>query len=264
MNPLTIRVLTSNSVEHEEVRELGAEWLCTQALEELQWHDLANELGFSQEESAYAMMQLVSRACFPFSENKTEQWIKESSSVSELCHVALHKVNRHKLYRMSKQLYTHKEQIEKHLSTRTNDLFDLEDKIIFYDLTNTYFEGRKLSSLLAAFGRSKEKRKDAKLVSLAVVVNAEGFIKYSKIYKGNISEVSTLEKTINELSINTSQTGRKPVIVMNAGIASEENLEMLKAKEYDYLCVSRTKLKDYQNSVCDGQVAEIQDRNKNK
>lgn len=37
------------------------------------------------------------------------------------------------------------------------------------DLTNTYFEGRKVSSELAAFGRSKEKRSDCKLVVLALV-----------------------------------------------------------------------------------------------
>lgn len=53
---------------------------------------------------------------------------------------------------------------------------------MFYDLTNTYFEGRKTGSALAKFGRSKEKRTDAKLVVLALVVNPEGFIKYSAIY----------------------------------------------------------------------------------
>lgn len=257
------QVIDINSLEHEDVRELGAEWLCFQALQELQWHDLADTLDFSEEEANYAMMQLVSRACFPFSEHKTEQWIKENSSVSELCNVAIQKVSRHKLYRMSKQLYAHKTQIEKHLSTQTNDLFDLEDKIIFYDLTNTYFEGRKQGSELAKHGRSKEKRKDAKLVSLAVVVNAEGFIKYSKIYKGNISEVTTLEKTIEELSVNTSLTDRKPVIVMDAGIASEQNLEMLKTKGYDYLCVSRTSLKDYKSKLSEGQTVETQDNKQN-
>jgi transposase len=45
-------------------------------------------------------------------------------------------------------------------------------------LTNTYFEGEKANSKLAKFGRSREKRKDAKLVVLALVVNIEGIIKY--------------------------------------------------------------------------------------
>ena len=71
-------------------------------------------------------------------------------------------------------LYQEKEGIEKHLSVTSNELFDLQDKIILYDLTNMYFEGRKSGSEIARFGRSKEKRSDAKLVSLALVVNREG------------------------------------------------------------------------------------------
>jgi hypothetical protein len=37
---------------------------------------------------------------------------------------------------MSRKLYHEKEGLEKHLSVKTNELFDLEDKIILYDLTN--------------------------------------------------------------------------------------------------------------------------------
>ena len=142
-------------------------------------------------------------------------------------------------------MYEQKNKIELFLSKKSNELFDLEDKIIFYDLTNTYFEGKKQDSKLAQFGRSKEMRKDAKLVSLAVVVNAEGFLKYSKIYRGNISESSTLERTIEDLSKNSSHTGRTPLIVMDAGIMTEDNAKMLKQKGYDYIAVSRQKLKDY-------------------
>jgi len=35
--------------------------------------------------------------------------------------------------------------------------FDIQDKIILYDLTNTYFEDRKQGSKLAKFGRINEK-----------------------------------------------------------------------------------------------------------
>lgn len=58
---------------------------------------------------------------------------------------------------MSRKLYQTKSTIEPYLSHKTNTLFDIEDKIIRYDLTNTYFEGRKETSELAQFGRSKEK-----------------------------------------------------------------------------------------------------------
>ena len=160
-------------------------------------------------------------------------------------------------------MYEQKNKIELFLSKKSNDLFDLEDKIIFYDLTNTYFEGKKQDSKLAQFGRSKEMRKDAKLVSLAVVVNAEGFLKYSKIYRGNISESSTLERTIEDLSKNSSHTGRTPLIVMDAGIMTEDNAKMLKQKGYDYIAVSRTKLKNYKEISSDEKQTTVYDNRKN-
>jgi transposase len=142
-------------------------------------------------------------------------------------------------------LYKQKENIEDFLSVKTNELFDLEDKIILNDLTNTYFEGRKQGSELARFHRSKEKRNDARLVALALVVNVEGFVKYSKIFRGNIADCKTLEHIVEQLSLRTSASGRKPVVVIDAGIATEENLQMLKAMQYSYVCVSRSKLKEY-------------------
>lgn len=83
----------------------------------------------------------------------------------------------------ARKLHQVKLNIEPFLSHKTNTLFDIQDKIILYNLTNTYFEGRKETSELAEYGRSKEKRSDAKLISLALVSNAEGFVKYSKIYR---------------------------------------------------------------------------------
>jgi hypothetical protein len=262
--PNDYQTIDLNSIEHPDVRELGAEWLCKQTLDKLELRSLlCDKSGFSEPMANMALMHIISRAVYPASEHKTADWIQGSSSISGLCNVPLHTVNRFKLYQASKDLYQYKDTIEKHLSTRTNELFDLQDKIIFYDLTNTYFEGRKAGSKLAKFGRSKEKRSDAKIVALATVINAEGFLKYSRIYQGNISDSKTLEKTINELSLNTSNIARKPVIVMDAGIVTEDNTIMLKAKGYDYICVSRTKLKDYKQVKANKEVVTISDNRNN-
>ena len=253
-----------NSITHEEVRELGSEWLCRQTVDKLSLQTFLNkECLFSDEQAKTAVMHIISRAVYPASEHKTAQWIQANSSVAELCGVEAQKVHRNKLYEISKKLYTVKDKIERHLSTKTNELFDLQDRIIFYDLTNTYFEGRKGDSKIARFGRSKEKRGDAKIVALAAVINAEGFLKYSKIYQGNMADVKTLETTIAEISHLTSQSLRKPIIVMDAGISSEDNLAMLKEKQYDYICVSRSKLKDYQSAKADGTKTIVYDQRNN-
>jgi len=252
-----------NSLETEDVKELGSEWLCYQAVEQLGIRKFLEQQGWNKNWIDIALIHLISKAVYPASEHKTEQWIEENSSVAELFSVESLTLNRHHLYEASRMLYRVKDKLEPFLSSKTNELFDLQDKIILYDLTNTYFEGRKTGSALAQFGRSKEKRSDAKLIALALVTNAAGFVKYSKIYKGNMADCKTLETTVTELSAATSQQDRKPLVVIDAGIATDDNLKMLKEKGHQYLCVTRSKLKEYNLVNPDQEPIKLYDKRDN-
>lgn len=240
-----VRMVDIDTIKHRNVREIGAEWIGYHTWEKLQLTELLLSLGWSQEQVQLAATQVISRAVYPASELKTTRWIRENSAVCELTGYDMEKLTKDKLYQSSLSLYTIKDELEKHLSKRTNDLFDIEDKIILYDLTNTYFEGEKRSSKLSKFGKSKEKRSDAKLVVLALVVNMEGFIKYSFVHEGNIADCNTLSKMIDKLVSHTLKE-KKAVIVLDAGIATEDNLKLIEAKGYKYLCVSRSGLKEYE------------------
>ena len=103
-----------------------------------------------------------------------------------------------------------------------------------YDLTNTYFEGRCTQNPKAQYGRSKEKRSDCGIVTLALVLDASGFPKKSKIYPGNVSEQATLKEMIETL-----EGDKQSIIVMDAGIATEKNIEWLQQDGYQYIVVSR-------------------------
>ncbi|WP_301921089.1 IS1634 family transposase [Ferruginibacter sp.] len=235
----------TDSIENKDIKETGTEWLCMQALDQLGISGFLAHKKWSSEKIQLALTHIISRAAHPASELRTSQWIKENSAVCELTGYPVEKITKDKLYDISLSLYEVKDELEKHLSKRTNELFDLDDKIILYDLTNTYFEGAVRSSKIAKFGRSKEKRTDARLVVLAVVVNTEGFLKYSQIFEGNIADCSTLEKIIDELSERTSSAERQPTVVLDAGIATEDNLALLKEKKFNYMCVSRSGMKQY-------------------
>lgn len=235
----------TDSVKNKNVREAGAEWLCMQALEQLHISSFLETKKWTSRQIQLALTHIVSRAVYPASELRTSRWIKENSAVCELTGYPVESITKDKLYQISHRLYEVKEDLEKYLSTRTNELFDLDDTIIIYDLTNTYFEGSMRSSKIARFGRSKEKRSDARLIVLAVVVNTEGFLKYSQIFEGNIADSKTLDKIIDELSSRTSATGRKPIVVLDAGIATKDNLKLLKKNKFEYLCVSRSGMNEY-------------------
>lgn len=234
-----------DTIENKNIREVGTEWLCLQALEQLNVKYFLQTQDWTEEQIHLALTHIISRATYPASELRTSSWIQDNSAVCELTGYPVENITKDKLYGISHKLFEVKDRLEKHLSRQTNELFDLEDKIILYDLTNTYFEGSMRNNAKAKFGRSKEKRSDARLIVLAVVVNVEGFLKYSQIFEGNITDSKTLVKIIEELSQRTSSLNRNPVIVLDAGIATEDNLILLKQNGFDYMCVSRSSKKAY-------------------
>lgn len=256
------RMIDSDTMRHKDVREIGSEWMCFQTLEQLRIKEFLEMKSWDESKVQLALTQIISRAVYPFSEYRTSRWIRDNSAVCEITGYDIKKVTKDKLYKSALDLYGIKDSLESHLSRRTNELFDLEDKILLYDLTNTYFEGRKVKSKLAAFGRSKEKRSDCKLVVLALVINPEGFIKYSHVFKGNMSDSKSLAEIIDQMREKTS-SDKRAIVVMDAGIATEENCALIEAKGFDYVCVHPARMKEYEVDSS-RPVTEIMTQNQQK
>ena len=236
-------LLFGDTLEGREAREMGAEWCCYQAVEQLGVAGLLRREGWDELFISKALASLITRTVYHASEYKSLRIMRENSAVCELFGFPASELNTHNIYDIPLEFYKIKQSLESHLSNKTNHLFNLQDKIVLFDLTNSYFESPKKFSKLAKFGRSKEKRSDAKLVVLAMVINAEGFIKYSSVLEGNTSDPSSLPAMIENLSLQSHSPKDKSLVVMDAGIATEENLALIVSKGYDYLCVSRKKPK---------------------
>jgi len=176
----------------------------------------------------------------PGSELNTYEWLKERSSLFELLGINYHRKSLRQFYRVSEKLFKYSEEIEKKLFEYEQELFNFENKILLYDLTNTHFEGIQKNNKKAKRGKSKQKRSDCPLVTLGMVLNEEGFPICSKIYEGNKSEVKTLIDIVRDLSSKVNLQV-KPTIVIDAGIASEENIKLIKDSGYNYIAVSRGK-----------------------
>lgn len=67
-------------------------------------------------------------------------------------------------------------------------------------------------------------------------MNNQGFIKKSTVFPGNVSEPGTLQNALDKIQMEGTS---KPIIVLDAGIATEENLEWLRSKGYFYIVNSR-------------------------
>jgi hypothetical protein len=137
------RMIDADTMVDTEGLEIGTERICQDGWQKLQLSELLRKLGWSAEEIQLACTQVISRAAYPASELETTRWIKEKSAVCTLTGYERELVTKDKLYQSALKLYQYRDAIERHLSYRTNDLFDLRDRIVLYDLTNTYFEGEK-------------------------------------------------------------------------------------------------------------------------
>ena len=131
-----------STFKNKDGREVGTEWLCKQAFDQLEMAAFLQNKGWAEGDISLATTHIISRAAYPASEHKTVSFIKENSAICEITGFDKDKVTKDKLYKISQDLYSVKDELENYLSRRTNELFDLDDKIILYDLTNTYFEGR--------------------------------------------------------------------------------------------------------------------------
>ncbi len=229
-----------NHVEAHQARSIGVETLAWHAVLQLQLDQKLTALGFNKRELAAAIGNIIGRVVSPGSELHTHGWLQSCSALGELLDHDYGKTSLTRLYTISDKLLKHQMALETFLSAQEQTLFDLNRSIVLYDLTNTYFEGQCNQNPNAQFGRSKEKRSDCPLVTLGLVLDGDGFPLSSQVFPGNASEPGTLEQMLGGLQANSPfPQATKPVIIMDAGIASADNIVWLIEQGYQYLVVSR-------------------------
>lgn len=231
-----------NSLTHNDSKTIGAEHVALSQMREYKIEEILKNLGFSDSQIIYAQMLICARMIHPSSERETARWLLEDSALSELLNAETMPIYDSALHRVAVMLYKNHEKIEQEFNKNTKEIFSLGETILLYDLTNTYFESSKKKSLIAKYGKSKERRNDCPLFSLALIVDEEGFPKESKIWPGNISEPETLKDILKHgLDSKNELFNKDKTIVIDAGIATEENLNLIKEAGYKYVALSRKK-----------------------
>ena len=250
-----------SSIEQLESKDIGGEWLVKQAFEKLLIPEMLESVGLNKSQADIAQLLLTAKLLHPSSELGTERWLNQSSASMELYQDS-GTVSRYKLYQVTSKLYNKKETVDSIIYNNTKNIFSGRDKIVIYDLTNMYFEGQMLASKKAKFGRSKQKRYDRRLIGLAISIDSIGFVRHSTFYTGNVSEPGTFTDLVKSIVEKSYPNSQAPLIVMDAGISTEGNLEQLRTLNYDYICVSRTMPKEY--SSLSGDAKTIEDNRGNK
>ncbi len=230
---VTVRL---SSLVQKQARAIGPEAVCRSTLCVLRIREFLKSKGWEREQVDLALMQIIARAVYPYSELKTVRYLKGNSALLEMFKLDGRKVTKDALYQSAVRLWGIHREMEDYLHERVRSMFSLEEKILLLDISNTYFEGRMESSGICFHGRSKEKRGDCKLVVLAAVVNTEGLLVRTMIYEGNRQDVTTVRDVVGSLAKETSPDARK-VVVMDAGFYSAANVDWLTENHFDYITV---------------------------
>lgn len=227
-------------------RSIGPELVGNSFYQALGFTEILEGAGLVGESLAIAKATILARLIHPGSDRKTHSWIKHNSSLAEMCGIDLSKFHKDKVYEIADVLFSAKDAIEPALFEESSKLFPTETRLFLFDLTNTYFEGSTKGNSLAKRGHSKEKRFDCTLVSLALLIDHRGLPVYSEIYEGNTSEPRTLASVLDCLGSLQERTlfgSVTPTIVMDRGIATKANLELLEARNLNYVVIERANKK---------------------
>ncbi len=230
---VTIRL---DSLTQRRARTIGPEAICRSTACVLGIREFLNSKGWFREDVDLALMQIIARAIYPFSELKTVRCLQGNSALLEMFKMDRARVTKDALYESARRLWEVHKDMEDFLHDRVRSMFNLEEKILLMDISNAYMEGRMEGSMLCFHGRSKEKRNDCKVVVLAAVVNTDGLLVRTMIYEGNRQDVTTVREVVGSLAAETSPDARK-IVVMDAGFYSAANAKWLVDNHFDYITV---------------------------
>ncbi len=230
-----------DSVRTSLSRSLGPELVGHAFFQRLGFPEMLAGCGLDLYQRDLAEAVILGRLIAPDSDLGTWRWLRKRTSLPEFVTSDLEKAGKDAVYEIADQLWRHRASLEAGLREREDKLFPRGETIILYDLTNAHFEGRCLQNPLAKRGHSKQMRSDCPLVTLALVVDSQGFPLFSQIYEGNQAEPMTLKEVIKRLKEDGGELfeNTKPTLVMDRGIATKESLALMHAEHYPYLLIER-------------------------
>jgi len=243
-----------DQVEHSQDRILGPLLVGHHFWKHLNFPAILTNCGFNGSQIATAELSVLNRLIDQGSELSHPVWIK-TVAAEEIIIENAENFGKDRFYYISDKLLKNKEQIEKRLYQREKSLFNLEDCIFLYDLTNTYFEGVCARNPKAQFNKNqKEKRTDCRQVVVALSLDGEGFIRKHQVFEGKMSDPKSLIKILE--GVKTDFKGKKaPTIIFDRGVVCEENMKIIESDPYCFKYIIATRsgeekkfISDFQNS----------------
>ncbi len=149
-----------------------------------------------------------------------------------------------------------------HLCGQTLDKLQLADCLRATGMKNEMVV-KSLISIVARAVFCVSEHKTAQILEmnseLSALYGYDNPITHKQLYQGNKADSTTVDDMLCDLEKHSAKNN-KCTVVIDAGIATEDNLALIAGKGHHYVCVSPKRLKDYEMGTT---VRRLTDRGKN-
>jgi transposase len=189
------------------------------------------KIGFPEGGSCDYFKKLVlCRLVYPGSKLKTVDYFRHHLNLD---------VSVYSIYRFLDELASGlKHEIEEISFNYTKKILGGKIGVVFYDMTTLYFEASEEDDYRIT-GFSKDGKHQQPQIMIGLLVSSHGYPIGYQIFEGNTSETKTLLPVLE--SFQKKFELDKPIIIADAALLSQKNLDVLRYEQYEYILGGRLK-----------------------
>ncbi len=232
-----------DKVTVEHAREAGPVHVGHQMWLKLGLNGILQELGFDERECALTEILTLNRLVAPGSERATRDWVARTA-LPDILGAENCLISTNTLYEQLDKLHGLRSKIEDALAQKEQNLLNLDNSLLLYDLTSTYFEGACARNDQAQRGYSRDQRPDCKQVVAGLVLNRDRFPVAHEIFDGNTIDTTTVDQMLDVLDSRAGGARQGRTVIVDRGMSSKENLATIRERGYHYLVATRQQERD--------------------
>ena len=226
------------------------------------WQKLWDELGLSKiikrhvklkdkriklEVDKYVQMMVINRCIDPLSKLGLSRWVKrtcykEMQGYQDLDFDVTY------FYRSMDHLLKIKDNLELTIFEKLKDLFSINVKLTFYDITSSFFYTDNCE--IGENGYSRDNRPEREQIVIGVVSSYEGYPIKHYVFEGNRKDETTVKEVVKQL--RSEYHIEDTTFVGDRGMITKLNLERLEGEGFDYIMG----VKHRQDEICSMLLSE--------
>ncbi len=195
----------------------------------------------------YVEMMVINRCSDPLSKLGVTRWIERTcyKEMKEYCELPLDVTY---FYRSMDRLLEIKDDLEFAIFQKLKNLFSINIKLTFYDITSTFFYSDTCP--ISANGYSRDSRPDKVQIVIGVVTSYEGYPIKHFVFEGNTKDETTVNTVVQQLKneYNIEET----TFVGDRGMITKLNLSRLEGEGFEYIMG----VKHRQDEICEMFLSE--------